>query len=120
MARAGRKLFHKIGEVCKICDLEPHVLRYWESEFPVLSPSKNRSGQRIYRSQDLELINTISHLLYEEGFTIAGAKKQLSNRTGAAGLPLFKKKNISSRELYLEIQDKLESLAKDLRKEIKT
>ena len=82
MARAGRKLFYKIGEVCKICDLEPHVLRYWESEFPVLSPSKNRSGQRIYRSQDLELINTISHLLYEEGFTIAGARKVLKDRSG--------------------------------------
>jgi DNA-binding transcriptional MerR regulator len=71
------KLFFKIGEVCEITDTQPYVLRYWESEFPALAPAKNSSGQRIYRRRDIETILRIKQLLYEEGFTIAGAKKRL-------------------------------------------
>jgi len=71
------KLFFKIGEVCEITDTQPYVLRYWESEFPVLAPAKNNSGQRIYRRRDIETILRIKELLYGEGFTIAGAKKKL-------------------------------------------
>ena len=71
------KLFFKIGEVCELTDTQPYVLRYWESEFPALAPAKNNSGQRIYRRRDIETILRIKTLLYEEGFTIAGAKKRL-------------------------------------------
>jgi DNA-binding transcriptional MerR regulator len=71
------KLFFKIGEVCEITDTQPYVLRYWESEFPALAPAKNSSGQRIYRRRDIETVVRIKQLLYEEGFTIAGAKKRL-------------------------------------------
>jgi DNA-binding transcriptional MerR regulator len=71
------KLFFKIGEVCEITDTQPYVLRYWESEFPSLAPAKNSSGQRIYRRRDIETVLRIKELLYEEGFTIAGAKKRL-------------------------------------------
>jgi DNA-binding transcriptional MerR regulator len=71
------KLFFKIGEVCEITDTQPYVLRYWESEFPALAPAKNTSGQRIYRRRDIETVLRIKQLLYEEGFTIAGAKKRL-------------------------------------------
>ncbi len=71
------KLFFKIGEVCELTDTQPYVLRYWESEFPALAPAKNNSGQRIYRRRDIETILRIKKLLYEEGFTIAGAKKRL-------------------------------------------
>jgi DNA-binding transcriptional MerR regulator len=71
------KLFFKIGEVCEITDTQPYVLRYWESEFPSLAPAKNSSGQRIYRRRDIETVMRIKQLLYEEGFTIAGAKKRL-------------------------------------------
>ena len=71
------KLFFKIGEVCEITDTQPYVLRYWESEFPALAPAKISSGQRIYRRRDIETILRIKQLLYEEGFTIAGAKKRL-------------------------------------------
>ena len=88
MAVIGKKLFHKIGEVCKTCGIEPHVLRYWESEFRVLSPTKNRAGQRIYREKDLQMIQTIKQLLYEEGYTIAGANKKLLE-DGGSELPLF-------------------------------
>jgi DNA-binding transcriptional MerR regulator len=71
------KLFFKIGEVCEITDTQPYVLRYWESEFQALAPAKNSSGQRIYRRKDIETVLRIKQLLYEEGFTIAGAKKRL-------------------------------------------
>ena len=71
------KLFFKIGEVCELTETQPYVLRYWESEFPGLAPAKNNSGQRIYRRRDIDTILRIKALLYEEGFTIAGAKKKL-------------------------------------------
>jgi DNA-binding transcriptional MerR regulator len=79
------KLFFKIGEVCEITDTQPYVLRYWESEFPALAPAKNSSGQRIYRRKDIETVLRIKQLLYEEGFTIAGAKKRLEAEAGGRG-----------------------------------
>ena len=71
------KIFFKIGEVCEIVDVQAHVLRYWETEFPMLSPQKNRSGQRSYRRRDVEIALRIKELLYDELYTIAGAKKKL-------------------------------------------
>jgi DNA-binding transcriptional MerR regulator len=79
------KLFFKIGEVCEITDTQPYVLRYWESEFPALAPAKNSSGQRIYRRKDIETVLRIKQLLYEEGFTIAGAKKRLEAEMAGRG-----------------------------------
>jgi len=79
-SRQETKLFYKIGEVCKLAGIRPHVLRYWESEFPTLKPRKNRGGQRVYQAKDLELVQRIKRMLHEEGYTIAGAKKQLSGR----------------------------------------
>src|SRR5512139_992739 len=79
------KLFFKIGEVCEITDTQPYVLRYWESEFSALAPAKNSSGQRIYRRKDIETVLRIKQLLYEEGFTIAGAKKRLEAEMGGRG-----------------------------------
>ena len=72
-----KKLYYRIGEVCEILGVEAHVLRYWESEFSRLSPPKNKAGQRTYRPKDIELLLEIRKLLYEEGFTIAGARKRL-------------------------------------------
>lgn len=71
------KLFFKIGEVCELLGVQAHVLRYWESEFPMLSPQKNKSGQRSYRRRDVEIALRIKQLLYKEMFTIAGAIKKL-------------------------------------------
>jgi DNA-binding transcriptional MerR regulator len=83
------KLFFKIGEVCELTDTQPYVLRYWESEFPALAPAKNSSGQRIYRRRDIETVLRIKQLLYEEGFTIAGAKKKLeAEMAGRAVTPV--------------------------------
>ncbi len=79
------KLFFKIGEVCELTDTQPYVLRYWESEFPMLAPAKNSSGQRIYRRRDIEIVLRIKQLLYEEGFTIAGAKKRIEAEISGRG-----------------------------------
>ena len=73
------KLFYKIGEVCDIVGVQAHVLRYWETEFPMLQPQKNRAGQRTYRRKDVEMALRIRDLLYGEGFTIAGAKRKLQS-----------------------------------------
>ncbi len=79
------KLYFKIGEVCEIVGVEPHVLRYWEQEFPQLAPQKSAAGQRLYRRKDVETALRIKTLREDEGFTIAGAKKRLSAERAAAG-----------------------------------
>jgi DNA-binding transcriptional MerR regulator len=71
------KLYFKIGEVCDLVGVQAHVLRYWETEFPQLSPQKNRSGQRSYRRRDVEISLRIKELLYDDMYTIAGARKKL-------------------------------------------
>jgi DNA-binding transcriptional MerR regulator len=71
------KIFFKIGEVCDLVGVQAHVLRYWETEFPMLSPQKNRSGQRSYRRRDVEIALRVKELLYDDLYTIAGAKKKL-------------------------------------------
>ncbi|MGD9564392.1 MAG: MerR family transcriptional regulator [Pyrinomonadaceae bacterium] len=73
------KIYFKIGEVCELVDVQAHVLRYWETEFPQLAPQKNRSGQRSYRRKDVEVALRIKELLYEELYTIAGARKRLQH-----------------------------------------
>jgi DNA-binding transcriptional MerR regulator len=73
------KIFFKIGEVCDLVGVQAHVLRYWETEFPMLSPQKNRSGQRSYRRRDVEIALRIKELLYDDLYTIAGAKKKLQS-----------------------------------------
>lgn len=78
----GEKDTYRIGEVASLTRTEPHVLRYWETEFPALRPHKSQHGQRLYRRPDIETILNIKRLLYEQGFTIAGARKQLGNGNG--------------------------------------
>ena len=110
------KLFFKIGEVCEITDTQPYVLRYWESEFPSLAPAKNSSGQRIYRRRDIETVMRIKQLLYEEGFTIAGAKKRLETEMagrvvtpgGVADTPT--PKDDKGRQALLEVREQLREI----------
>ena len=71
------KLYFKIGEVCKITDVEPYILRYWESEFKLIKPYRTKSNQRLYRKKDVEAVLKIRKMLYEQKYTIAGAKKKL-------------------------------------------
>lgn len=81
-----KKLYYSIGEVSKVTELKQYVLRYWESEFPQLSPAKNRAGNRIYRDKDIELILFIKSLLYDRKYTIEGARQKLKE-IHDAGLP---------------------------------
>jgi DNA-binding transcriptional MerR regulator len=78
------KLYFKIGEVSEILGVEPYVLRYWESEFPQLSPKKSGTGHRLYRRNDVELLLRIKYLLYEKRFTIEGARQSLRGATPSA------------------------------------
>jgi DNA-binding transcriptional MerR regulator len=84
-AAIPQKLFFKIGEVCELAGVQAHVLRYWETEFPMLAPQKNRAGQRTYRRRDVEMALRIKELLYDEQYTIAGAKKKLAGEIRGAG-----------------------------------
>jgi DNA-binding transcriptional MerR regulator len=81
----AKRLYYRIGQACKQLDIQPYVLRYWETEFAPLSPDKSKSGQRVYTEQDLEIIRRIKELLYDEGFTIAGAKKRLDAELESGG-----------------------------------
>jgi len=72
-----KKAYYSIGEVCDLTGLKPHVLRYWESQFDVLSPNKNRAGNRVFRPKEVELILLVKNLLYEQKYTIEGANQKL-------------------------------------------
>ncbi|MCD6151207.1 MAG: MerR family transcriptional regulator [Deltaproteobacteria bacterium] len=99
------KIFFRIGEVSEIVKVKPYVLRYWESEFELISPEKSNSKQRLYQRRDLELLLEIKRLLYEEEFTIAGARKKLKPLTAK------KKKNRSDNsELLTNIRDELKEI----------
>jgi len=79
----AEKDFYRIGEVSRLTNLKPFVLRYWETEFPMLEPVKGSNGHRLYRQEDVELVLRIKRLLYDEGFTIAGARRHLREQSGA-------------------------------------
>jgi DNA-binding transcriptional MerR regulator len=83
-SRFPDKLFYRIGDVAAITGVKPHVLRYWESEFSGLHPRKNRAGQRIYERRDVELVLEIKKLLYEQRYTISGARQLLARRRKGA------------------------------------
>jgi len=81
MSTSGiRKLYYSISEIAEATGLKPHVLRYWETEFPQLQPKKNRAGNRAYTERDLEIVRTINHLLRDRKFTIEGARQELESR----------------------------------------
>ncbi len=98
--------FYSIGEVCALTDLKPHVLRYWESQFKLLNPAKNRSGNRVYARREVELILLVKHLLYAEKYTIDGARQKLDEHRKGGSLR-------SAARLALEVQA-IESIERDL------
>jgi len=75
--RIAPKEYYSIGEVCSLTGLKPHVLRYWETQFPALRPTKNRAGNRVYRRKEIKLVHLLQHLLYNEKYTIEGARHTL-------------------------------------------
>lgn len=102
------KLYFKIGEVSELLGVEPYVLRYWETEFSVLSPKKSGTGHRLYRRKDVELLLRIKHLLYEKKFTIEGARQSLHAESRA---PKPKVK-VAQQELFSE--DPLPEIRREL------
>jgi DNA-binding transcriptional MerR regulator len=111
---------YPIGEVSRIADLKPFVLRYWETEFPMLQPVKSARGHRMYRQEDVDLILKIKRLLYDEGFTIAGARRHLRDlenggATETGGVDLVAFNNLEAvtpqlnRKLLLDLRDSLRS-----------
>jgi len=110
------KLYFKIGEVSELTGVKPYVLRYWETEFNIVKPSKTRSNQRLYKRKEVELIFEIKKLLYEDKFTIAGAKKILADRSRKKG---GKNKQLAmtfSEQEYLEIMKKIKKDLLDVKK----
>ena len=103
--------FFSIGEVCELTELKPHVLRYWESQFKFLNPAKNRSGNRVYQRKEIELILLVKHLLYDEKYTIEGARLKVEEHRKAGDL-----KSIARAALNL---DTIETLERELRDVLK-
>ena len=107
--------YYRIGEVSRITEVRPFVLRYWEEEFPMLEPVKGRQGYRLYRQQDVDLVLKIKRLLYDEGFTIAGARRHLREggtagtdaETGAAIAPGYGAAQLLNRKMLLDMRDSL-------------
>lgn len=108
------KLYFKIGEVAELTGVKPHVLRYWESEFASFRPAKSRTQQRLYRRKDIELVLRLKDLLYNRGFTIAGARQQLREPEAECDqlpLPMAAERE---RQLLNEVRDDLLRLRKSL------
>jgi DNA-binding transcriptional MerR regulator len=108
---AQRRLY-RIGEVSRLTELKPFVLRYWETEFPMLEPVKSPRGYRLYRQEDVDMVLKIKRLLYDEGFTIAGARRHLrQNGAGversSAGPAGEKPDALLSRKMLLDLRDSL-------------
>jgi DNA-binding transcriptional MerR regulator len=99
--------FFSIGEVCALTDLKPHVLRYWESQFRFLNPAKNRSGNRVYKSREVELIMLVKHLLYAEKYTIEGARQRIEQYRRSGELKA-QAARAASRATLRELQEQLE------------
>ena len=108
------KLFYKIGEVSKIADVEPYVLRYWETEFPFLKPRKNKSGQRVYVRKDLDLVLQIKTLLYDERYTIEGVRKRFGAPEVAAQ-PQTPVVQSSSKEVVDRVKKRLREILGQIR-----
>lgn len=110
------KLYYRIGEVSEIVGVEPHVLRYWESEFRAIRPQKSRKGQRIYSRRDVEKLLKVKDLLYTHGFTIAGARKRL-RETGAEPSSELERTRAAATELrqtLLELRGEVAALLDEM------
>ena len=116
---SSERLYYRIGEVSRITGLKAHVLRYWESEFKVIKPYKGGSLQRLYRKKDLDLILKIKKLLYEEGFTIAGAKRKIRDLERAESRQtelrlVGYRSDVKDHELLVAVREELQGIKKIL------
>ena len=109
------KLYYKIGEVSKITGVKPHVLRYWESEFRAIRPYKTRSLQRLYRKRDIELVLKIKKLLYEDLFTIPGAKRKIKDSPDKAKQMELQFDRKAYKRIFTEIKRELKEITQSLK-----
>src|ERR1700752_2056671 len=110
------KLYFRIGEVSRLAGIKPYVLRFWETEFPLLGPKKSSTGQRLYRRKDVELVLEIKRLLYEQRFTIEGARNLLDVRSKAARAQKSgRAEPYKQGELFADASAALETVRKELR-----
>lgn len=110
------KLYYSISEASTLTQIKPHVLRYWETQFKMLRPRKNKAGNRMYKKRDLKLILMIKELLYDQGFTISGAKKKLNDERDAIRDQLeFSFGEVDRAAILMEMRRELEVLLKDLK-----
>ncbi len=105
----AKKAYYSIGEVCDLSGLKPHVLRYWETQFDLLHPTKNRAGNRVYRPKDIELILLVKHLLYERRFTIDGARQKLKELRKTGHLEQ-ERRDVLEPEVLASMRDELNHL----------
>ncbi len=110
LAQIPEKRYFTIGEVSQLCKLKPHVLRYWEQEFPQLRPSKRRGNRRYYQYNDVVMVFKIRDLLYNQGYTISGARSKLNNKISETALDGHQFNEII-RESIIEIEKLLELLS---------
>lgn len=110
LAPIPAKRYFTIGEVSALCEVKPHVLRYWEQEFPMLEPVKRRGNRRYYQRQDVLLIREIRGLLYDEGYTIGGARQKLSGETGEELQQQADSTSTMAREMRKELEELLKTL----------
>ena len=114
MALDVKKLYYSIGEVSEITGLKPYVLRYWESEFSNLAPSKNPAGNRAYTQKDINIILDIKRLLYQERFTIEGARNFFKGQRSSDGQPLSGAGAIRARDEARQVLEEIQSSLGDL------
>ncbi len=119
-AEVPRKRYYAIGEVSELCGIKPHVLRYWEQEFPQLKPSKRRGNRRYYQFDDVEMVRRIRSLLYDQGFTIGGARQRLrearQERIDSLAMPVVSAPPVqaSRKDQIKDLRRELEDLLKRL------
>jgi DNA-binding transcriptional MerR regulator len=106
-----KKAYYSIGEVCDLTALKPHVLRYWETQFDILRPTKNRAGNRVYRPKDIELVMLVKNLLYDQKYTIEGANQKLLDMRKEGELE-GGQQEVLGPEFLASMKDELETLAK--------
>lgn len=128
LAQIPDRLYFRIGDVSDIVGVKPYVLRYWETEFPIISPDKSQTGQRVYRKSDVEYLVMVKHLLYEERYSIEGARKRINELRKEGELKTFKQEAVKKqpeegmavqrrariKELVNEINDLIKAANSDL------
>lgn len=119
-AESDEERVYRIGEVCRLTDTKAFVLRYWETEFPMLAPEKSPKGHRLYRREDVDMVFEIKQLLYEQGFTIAGARRLLESRGAApsggataadpAAAPVLPAGSSAARKVLVDLEGELRAI----------